>query len=135
MTTGGPFRAFRELYYRSALSRWRLNQDKHSSIVISTTDGIPGDSERGRTIVDGTITLSGVIIAKTDQLWREIPDHAEHAEFLHGFTWLRDLRDFGGEAARSTARSLVNVEPKSMSRAAVIIRFAAGRRNLHPARR
>jgi uncharacterized heparinase superfamily protein len=107
MATGGPFRAFRELYYRSPLSRWRLNQDKHSSIVISTTDGCPGDSERGRSIVDGTITLSGVIITKTDQPWRNIPDHAEHAEFLHAFTWLRDLRDFGGEAARSTARDLV----------------------------
>ena len=107
MSGRGPFRSFRELYFRSPLSRWRLNQNKHSSIIISSTDAWPGDAERGRAIVDGNITLSGVEIAKTADPWRDTPKISEHAEYLHGFGWLRDLRDLGGEAARTAARNLV----------------------------
>jgi uncharacterized heparinase superfamily protein len=107
MPARGPFRSFRELYFRSPLSRWRLNQNKHSSIIISSTDAWPGDAERGRAIVDGGITLSGVEIAKTIDPWHDTPKIPEHAEYLHGFGWLRDLRDLGGEAGRTTARNLV----------------------------
>jgi uncharacterized heparinase superfamily protein len=107
MSERGPFRSFRELYFRSALSRWRLNKHIHSSIVAPATDAWPGDVERGRSIVDGSITVSGVTVAETRDPWRRLPDLAEHAEFLHGFSWLRDLRDLGGESARSVARNLV----------------------------
>ena len=107
MSSRGPFRPFRELYFRSPMSRWRLNRDKRPAIVISTTDAWPGDPEGGRGIVDGSITLSDVIVAKTDDPWRQLPKISEHAEYLHGFSWLRDLRDLGGEAARATARALV----------------------------
>lgn len=119
MPTGGLLRSLRELYFRSPISRWRLNQDRRASIVLSTTDAWPGVPERGRAIIDGTISLSGVIIANTSDPWRKLPAPPEHAEHLHGFSWLRDLRDLGGEAARSTARNLV-------------ARWIDGNENWHP---
>lgn len=107
MSDRGPLRPFREVYFRSPISRWRLNRDKRATIVISTTDAWPGDAERGRAIVDGTITSSGVVVAETSDPWRNSPNLLEHAEYLHGFSWLRHLRDLGGEAARATARNLM----------------------------
>jgi uncharacterized heparinase superfamily protein len=107
MADRGPLRSFRELYFRSPISRWRLNREKRASIAISTTDAWPGDAERGRAIVDGAMTASGVIVAQTSDPWGKLPGVLEHVEYLHGFSWLRDLRDLGGEAARATARTLM----------------------------
>jgi uncharacterized heparinase superfamily protein len=107
MPSSGPFRSLRELYFRSPVSNWRLNQDKYSQIIVPTNDAWPGDVARGRAIVEGGISISGASITDTDAPWARIPNAPFHAEYLHGFTWLRDLRDFGGEAARSTARTLV----------------------------
>lgn len=108
MATRGPFRSFRELYFRSPVSRWLLDKNGHSEITTSTTDAWPGDPEIGRAIVEGSIIASGVIVAATDAAWSDPPPNPAHLEYLHGFSWLRDLRDLGGEAARSTARALVS---------------------------
>jgi uncharacterized heparinase superfamily protein len=108
MAARGPFRSFRELYFRSPISRWLLDKDGYSEIETSTTDAWPGDPETGRAIVDGNIIASGVLITTTDEAWSDLPPAAVHLEYLHGFSWLRDLRDLGGEAARSTARALVS---------------------------
>lgn len=108
MARRGPFRSFRELYFRSPISRWLLDKNRLAEIKIPTSDAWPGDGEQGRAIVDGNIVVSGVVIAATGTAWEDIPTHPFHAEYLHGFSWLRDLRDFGGEAARNTARNLVS---------------------------
>jgi len=108
MAARGPFRSFRELYFRSPISRWFLDKNRLGEITTSTTDAWPGEPEIGRAIVDGSIISSGVLVAKTENAWSELPSTAVHVEYLHGFSWLRDLRDLGGEAARGTARALVS---------------------------
>ncbi len=107
MTDRGPLRTFRELYFRSPVSRWLLNRNRRSEIAVSTTDAWPGDADRGRAIVDGRFVSSDVVIANADTAWAALPQAEAHAAYLHGFSWLRDLRDLGGEAARNTARNLV----------------------------
>jgi len=107
MPSSGPFRSLWELYFRSPVSNWHLNQGKDSQIIVPTNDAWPGDAARGRAIVEGAISIPGASITDIDTPWKRIPDISFHAEYLHGFTWLRDLRDFGGEAARFTARTLV----------------------------
>jgi uncharacterized heparinase superfamily protein len=108
MADGGPLRTFRELYFRSPFSQWMLDRNRRADIAVSTTDAWPGDPDRGRAIVEGNILSSGIVIAKTGAAWTAMPVAMDHAAYLHGFSWLRDLRDHGGEAARITARNLVS---------------------------
>lgn len=108
MAARGPFRSFRELYFRSPISRWLLDRKGPSPIATSMTDAWPGEPEIGRAIVDGSMISSGVLITKANAAWSELPTAAPHAKYLHGFSWLRDLRDLGGDAARSAARALVS---------------------------
>lgn len=107
MGGGGPFRALRELYFRSPISVWRLGRDAGLEIAVPLTDAWPGSAELGRSIVDGTVVTGGATIAETGSVWRKIPDDRLAMEALHGFVWLRHLREHGGEAARITARDMV----------------------------
>ena len=105
MVYGAPLRSLRELYFRSSLSHWRLDRKGPRRIILSTSDAWPGDAEFGRAILDGK--LGNIQIQNGVSIWGRMSEDKMSMEFFHGFSWLRHLRDFGGDTARKTARDLV----------------------------
>jgi len=104
----GLFRSLRELYFRSPISDWRLGSSGTMDLAPRVARAWPGDSEHGRAIIDGAIKLGEIPIGDVDSAWRRIPENEEHASYLHSFSWLGDLKEIGGEAARRRSRDLVS---------------------------
>jgi uncharacterized heparinase superfamily protein len=75
--------------------------------ALSIRDPWPGDSARGARLLKGEMELAGAVRLLAPGLWTDAtgPDVLRAA--AHGFTWLRDLRALGTDAARSRARDLV----------------------------
>ncbi|MBM84805.1 MAG: hypothetical protein CMM47_02130 [Rhodospirillaceae bacterium] len=104
---GNLLRSLREIYFRSPIADWRLNRTRKGRILVPVGSAWPGDPERGRTIVEGTFTIEGDVIAEVKTVWSQIPKHVSRVRYLHGFSWLRDLKELGGRSARLCARELV----------------------------
>ncbi len=76
--------------------------------ALSLRDPWPGDPSRGARLVKGELEFLGALLA--------LPAGAFHAAsatpllraHAHGFTWLRDLRALGTDAARMRARSVIS---------------------------
>lgn len=68
----------------------------------------PGDAARGAAIVKGEVAVFGQTVAADPSTWVEKSIGAAALAELHGFTWLADLKAVSGEAARETARSLID---------------------------
>ena len=100
-------RALREYYFRSPVSRWRLRRAAGGRIDQTIPDVWPGSGDAGRSIVNGDFVLDGAGLGATRAIWDRLPRSEAHTVYLHGFGWLRDLRDMGGEVSRQTARTLV----------------------------
>lgn len=67
-----------------------------------------GDPALGRAIISGRLAFGGSVLTPETTPW-EIPDAPiDWQREAHSFTWLRDLAAAGGEAAGSTARTLVS---------------------------
>lgn len=101
-------RTLKELYFASPIYRWRLSAKPLTGFRDRLSDDFPGDAERGRAILEGRMPFPQGSIALQDDPWVREPDQPGALEHLHGFSWLRDLRDLGGEAARLRARDLVD---------------------------
>ena len=75
--------------------------------AVKMIDPWPGDAEAGRTLCKGLFTSNGANIPFAQDLWSETDAFPQWQDNLHGFTWLRDLRALGGDAARRVARDIV----------------------------
>lgn len=101
-------RTLKELYFASPVYRWRLAARPLLGLKDRLSDDLPGDSSIGRAILDGRMPHThGSFVLDADP-WNAEPGEPGALEHLHGFSWLRDLRDLGGEAARLRARDLVD---------------------------
>ncbi len=69
-------------------------------------DPWPGDAECGAAMIQGTYKFSGTTVRPEESPWDEVDAESAWREALHEFTWLRDLRAFGGDDARKHARKL-----------------------------
>ncbi len=96
----GPGRTFRAFRFTS-MSR----QAAPGSLTVVPPNPWPGDALRGRTMLANVIGLAGESIAVEGSPWSIAAPEAWASE-LHGFSWLRDLRAVGGDAARRHARLL-----------------------------
>ena len=67
----------------------------------------PGDATRGANLLRGEIEIGGVIFRLTTSTFTDAASPAPARLAAHGFTWLRDLRALGTDAARMHARSMV----------------------------
>lgn len=76
-------------------------------LLIVPVDSWPGDPARGRALLDGGALLSGLVVPLDRLFQPDRTDDVERCARLHAFSWLRDLRDLGGDAARRHARRLV----------------------------
>jgi uncharacterized heparinase superfamily protein len=75
--------------------------------AVPVRDPWPGDPARGARLLRGELTLSGAVRVLKPGGWADPGGHAVMRAHAHGFTWLRDLRVIGTDAARMRARALV----------------------------
>lgn len=87
--------------------RYTLNGRGPTSLLVTPSDPWPGNAEVGAAIVHGSFVLLGQELKTPAPLWQPVGASKLWCEALNGFSWLRDLRASGGDAARRTARELV----------------------------
>lgn len=92
--------------YNSRLYNWTLGQT-HPGLVMSPDDLWPGYAPRGRWLCQGVFLFDKESIPIEGNFWEADRISDSCREYLHGFEWLRNLKSYGGEAARRQARKLV----------------------------
>ena len=75
--------------------------------ALPVRDPWPGDANRGAQILKGELEWNGVVRRLVIGAWDDTTGHESLRALAHGFSWLRDLRALGTDAARSRARALV----------------------------
>jgi uncharacterized heparinase superfamily protein len=70
-------------------------------------DPWPGDPGRGAALLKGELELAGTTVLLHPGRFADPSDPPLLRALAHGFTWLRDLRALGTDAARLRARALV----------------------------
>jgi uncharacterized heparinase superfamily protein len=76
--------------------------------ALSLRDPWPGDPRRGARLVKAELDFGGAVLAMPADIFAAVNATPLLRAHLHGFTWLRDLRALGTDAARSRARALVS---------------------------
>ncbi len=100
------FRLVRDL--RRHLARLpSLNLNLPDSPAVSVRDPWPGDATRGARLLKGELTIDGAVRPLKPGGWTDTASSVALRAHAHGFTWLRDLREIGTDAARMRARALV----------------------------
>ena len=74
--------------------------------LVPPQDPWPGDAANGAAILQGRFTLAGRCLVEPYPMWSPRGASAAWRRELHSFSWLRDLRASGGDAARRSARDL-----------------------------
>lgn len=70
-------------------------------------DPWPGDPARGARLVKSELEFGGAVLPIHQDIFANAPGCSRMLRsHLHGFTWLRDLRALGTDAARSRARTM-----------------------------
>jgi uncharacterized heparinase superfamily protein len=101
------------------------------SPAVTVRDPWPGDAARGARLLKGELVYYGAVRTLKPGGWPDAGSSAALREHAHGFTWLRDLREIGTDAARMRARALVGdwiengVETASMRPHVIGARLAA----------
>ena len=76
--------------------------------ALAVRDPWPGDPSRGARLIKGEFGLLGALRTLPAAAFTSQTGPAIMRAFVHGFTWLRDLRALGTDAARARARALVS---------------------------
>jgi uncharacterized heparinase superfamily protein len=76
--------------------------------ALPVRDPWPGDPGRGARLLRGELEVGGALRALRPGTWAEAAASPIVDAAAHGFTWLRDLRALGTDAARLRARALVS---------------------------
>jgi uncharacterized heparinase superfamily protein len=75
--------------------------------ALPVRDPWPGDAARGARLLKGELDMVGASRKLQPGAWADASGPAVLRALAHGFTWLRDLRALGTDAARLRARALV----------------------------
>jgi uncharacterized heparinase superfamily protein len=76
--------------------------------ALPVRDPWPGDPGRGATLLKGELAYAGSTVGLVPGAFPPPTASAALRSHAHGFTWLRDLRALGTDAARMRARALVD---------------------------
>jgi uncharacterized heparinase superfamily protein len=101
------YRFLRQVWRMSGLYRFTLmggTAPKHLSVM--PTDPWPGDAHAGLLLLEGKFAISNQVISLTD-LWVPRDIDPSIVAGLNDFSWLRNLRALGDNAARRLARQLI----------------------------
>ena len=74
---------------------------------LPVRDPWPGNPARGARLLRDELELAGAVRRLAPGGWGDTAGHELLRAHAHGFTWLRDLRALGTDAARARARALV----------------------------
>ncbi len=74
---------------------------------LPVRDPWPGNPARGARLLKDELELAGAVRRLAPGGWGDMAGHELMRVHAHGFTWLRDLRALGTDAARARARALV----------------------------
>lgn len=75
--------------------------------ALSVRDPWPGDATQGARLIKGELEYGGAVGVLRPGGWSNIGGSPVLRAVIHGFTWLRNLRALGTDAARLRARALV----------------------------
>ncbi len=75
--------------------------------LVPVRDPWLGDPARGARLLKGELTWHGAVRSLKPGAWADSSGGRQMRANAHGFTWLRDLRMIGTDAARMRARALV----------------------------
>lgn len=75
--------------------------------ALAVRDPWPGEPARGARIIKGEIEYQNVVRSLRPGVFPANDGSPVFIAQIHGFTWLRDLRALGTDAARSRARALI----------------------------
>lgn len=75
--------------------------------ALSVRDPWPGDAGLGARIIKGELDIGGAHLMLRPGGWSDLGGTPVMRAAAHGFSWLRDLRALGTDAARLRARALV----------------------------
>ncbi len=104
---GELWRSATALIYRSPIYRLLLTRAAQPEIAPTALDPWAGDPGRGNAILHGSFLFHGQSFDHSNGRWSPVGAHPAWRAELHGFAWLRDLAEVGGEAARNRARELI----------------------------
>ncbi len=76
--------------------------------AVGVRDPWPGDPGRGARLVKGELEYGGAVLPMVPGVFASGQAPQVMRAHAHGFTWLRDLRALGTDAARARARALVS---------------------------
>ncbi|GBR67540.1 heparinase II/III family protein [Gluconobacter kanchanaburiensis] len=93
---------------RLSLARLPLGGQTSQEPVHAFRDPWKGDPEQGARLIAGHFCFDRQDYALPKGSWERGPWPGPVREWLHGFSWLRDLRTLGSDRARMTARMLVS---------------------------
>ncbi len=100
------FRLVRDLRRQIArLPNLRLSLPEGPAIPVR--DPWPGDAARGARLLKGELYFYGAVRPFKPGAWVDTASSSTFRAHAHGFSWLRDLREIGTDAARMRARALV----------------------------
>ena len=99
--------SLRTFLYSTPFHAWRLARHAPDDLVSVPADCWPGDADAGRLMLDGRLARFAEAVDLPAADWKTDALNPDMVEHLHGFAWLRDLRELGGDAARVLARDLV----------------------------
>ena len=85
----------------SALYNWSLNGPVPERLCVQPVDSWAGCADAGRILCDGALMYEGARVPVGESGWALDGMGAQFQAFLHGFSWLRDLRALSGERGMS----------------------------------
>ncbi len=97
----------REAWYRSPLYSLSLGGRPPPSFLAVAPDPWPGNPAQAEALLAGRLVVAGRSAALAPHPWHRPAADPVWLAGLHGFDWLRDLRDRGGEEGGRLAARLV----------------------------
>jgi len=97
---------FRRLIFGTSLYGLTLKGKTPTRLRGAPPDSWPGDPKTGKIILHGKIPVNGDGFSTDDTLWKNARSPDE-ITYLHGFSWLSDLRTQDKAEAKALARNLI----------------------------
>jgi len=103
-----PGPGMKSLWYGSPFYRLMLSGKTPQSFMMVPPDPWPGEGTRGNAMLAGEYLAAGKKRRIDEDPWRQPEAPSEWLAELHGFCWLRDVREVGGEEPARFAAAMVD---------------------------